>query len=149
MKLIQKKKSFCLVMIFFILVMFVAPLVTFGIAPPNPEEENTTYHPLVDLPFIDKGDSSLKGYLEGIFKLLLSLSILFAVIMVTLGGVLYMTTDAIGGKAEGKDMIRRALLGLLLALVSWIILNTINPDLLTLDISPGGSAKEEAPADGP
>ena len=46
------------------------------------------------------------------------------------GAIQYMTTDAISGKEEGKERITKALLGLLLAVGAWLILSTINPDLL-------------------
>lgn len=131
MELIQKKKGLCFLMILFILLMFVIPLITFG--------QEGGFKPLEPLPFIRDGGNDLGSYLEGIFKFLLSISVLFAVVMVTWGGVLYITTDAIGGKSEGKKKITQAILGLLLALVSWLILNTINPDLLNFVINPEDS----------
>lgn len=41
-----------------------------------------------------------------------------------------MTTGSVGGKNEAKECITNALFGLLLAISSWLILNTINPLLL-------------------
>ncbi|MEI8175100.1 MAG: hypothetical protein WCG28_04080, partial [bacterium] len=41
-----------------------------------------------------------------------------------------MTSELISSKEAGKESIRNALLGLLLALGAWLILNTLNPDLL-------------------
>src|SRR5690606_22709225 len=61
---------------------------------------------------------------------------ILAVIMITLGGIQYMTTDAISGKTEGKAVITRALLGLMLALASWLILYTINPNILNFSLNP-------------
>ena len=49
-----------------------------------------------------------------------------------LGG--YMMTDLISSKQNARQMISEVVLGLLLLLAVWIILNQINPDLLNLNI---------------
>lgn len=54
-----------------------------------------------------------------------------AFIMMVLGGFTYMTAgDNPGRIKEGTDYIKNAIFGLLLALISWLILFTINPDLV-------------------
>jgi cell wall-associated NlpC family hydrolase len=75
-------------------------------------------------------DSQLADYFGMIFKILIGLAGVLAVIMIFYGGVQYMTTDAIGDKEEGKKRIWNAVIGLLIALGSYTILNTVNPDLL-------------------
>ena len=72
-------------------------------------------------------------YLTGMVKLLIMVAGVLAVIMIMLGGIQYMSSDAISGKEEGKEKITQALFGLLLAIASWLILNTINPDLLIIN----------------
>ena len=57
-----------------------------------------------------------------------------AVIMIAYGGIRYMSTDAIHGKSEGREIITAALMGLLLILFSYILLKTINPDILKFDL---------------
>ena len=42
-----------------------------------------------------------------------------------------MTSEVISGKEAGKETITHAILGLLLALGAFLILNTINPKLLS------------------
>jgi hypothetical protein len=54
--------------------------------------------------------------------------------MILLGGVQYMTSEAMGSKEAGKEKIKNALWGLRLAIISWLILSTINPDLLNISI---------------
>jgi lipoprotein-anchoring transpeptidase ErfK/SrfK len=44
-----------------------------------------------------------------------------------------MTTDAVGAKSDGISKMNNAVLGLLLAFGIYIILNTINPNILNLD----------------
>ena len=58
-----------------------------------------------------------------------------AVLMIVVGGFQYMLGESIGMKSAGRERATSAVLGLGLLLVSWLILNTINPDLLTLDLS--------------
>ena len=106
------------------------------------------YQPLAPLPakffedFTPGGSGmnnmyDLPNYLSGMFKILLALAGLLAVVMIVIGGIEYMSTDAISGKSEGKERITNAVLGLLLALVSWLLLYTINPKLLEFNFNAG------------
>ena len=52
-----------------------------------------------------------------------------------IGGLQYMSTDAISGKQEGKERITQALFGLGLAIASWLILATISPTLLKVNLT--------------
>lgn len=72
----------------------------------------------------------IADYVETMFKIGIGLAALFAVFMIILGGFQYMTSESIGGKGDGKEKIEGALWGLALALGSFLILNTINPQLL-------------------
>ncbi len=74
----------------------------------------------------------LATYIAGMYKLFIALSAVIAVVMIVYGGILYMSTDAIYNKTEGKTIIIRTLWGLLLIIGSYVILNTINPTLLSL-----------------
>lgn len=107
-----------------------------------------TYTPLAPLPGTtdstncdtnSKGEeecaTTLETYLPGIFKLAIGISGVLAVIMIVVGGIEYISTDAIQGKTEGKERIQNALWGLLLVFVSWLILYTINPDLLKMNLN--------------
>jgi hypothetical protein len=51
-----------------------------------------------------------------------------------MGGIEYMTSELVSSKEAGKERIRDALFGLLLALGAWTLLYTINPDLLKSDV---------------
>ncbi len=73
---------------------------------------------------------TLTTYLPFVFNLAIGAAAALAVVMIVIGGLRYMTTEAVGGKEGGKDMIRRAIWGLVLALASWLILFTINPNLV-------------------
>ncbi len=90
------------------------------------------YVPLVPLPGIEKDVGiSLENYLGAMFKIGIGLAGVFAVLMIIIGGI-----EFIGGasspsaRTEAKGRITNAILGLILALGSWLILNTVNPALL-------------------
>ncbi len=90
------------------------------------------------------GKTQANSYLEGIFILAIAVAGGLAVIMIIWGGIQYMSTDAISGKSEAKNTIQNAIWGLLLAISAWLILNTINPNLVKFDLSlpklgPGGT----------
>lgn len=84
--------------------------------------------------------TNLGTYLTGMFKVGVAGAGVLAFLMIVWGGFTYLSTDAITGKEEGKAYIERAIGGLILALTSFIILNTINPDLVELDLTFGGPA---------
>jgi hypothetical protein len=95
------------------------------------------YQPLAPIPGlnnIDVQNGDLLSYVTAIFKLVLGIAGVLAVIMIIIGGLEYLTSESIQSKSDGKDRIFNALKGLLIAAVSWILLNTINPDLLKFNI---------------
>lgn len=95
-----------------------------------------TYTLLAELPGIDPTPTH-GNYLSGMVKLIIGLTTALAVLMMVYAGVF----GYIGGatnqssRSAAKERMWGALLGLTLALVSYIILNTINPDLLSLDLT--------------
>ncbi|GEM_PF-5647708 len=99
------------------------------------------------------GKTNLATYLTGIFKVGVAGAGVLAFLMIVWGGFTYLSTDVITGKEEGKARIERAVGGLILALTSYIILNTINPSLVSLDLYFGAPADQSkmnrlaAPAD--
>ncbi len=75
------------------------------------------------------------NYLNILIKIFIGICAVLAMIMIVIGGIEYMTSELISGKAEGKERITNAIFGLLLALGSYAILNTINPQLLDVSLS--------------
>jgi len=80
-------------------------------------------------------NSKLGEYLNIMIRLFIGICAVLAVIMIVVGGIEYMTSELPGNKGHGKETIMNAIFGLLLALGSWLILFTINPDLLRSDLS--------------
>lgn len=92
------------------------------------DNSNYSTTPLAPLPgFTENPD--LGGWLKSLFTILIAIAGILALIMIIVGGVTYMTSDAFGKKQDGKMYIINAIAGLILALGAWVILNTINPDL--------------------
>jgi len=77
---------------------------------------------------------SLGQYLNGLFILGIGVATALAVVTITIGGVQYMVTANSDNKTAAREKITGAVWGLLLALASFVILNTINPDLLKFEI---------------
>jgi len=61
----------------------------------------------------------------------MGLGVLLAVLMFAVGGVQYMLSDAITDKSDAKDRMVSAIVGLLILLGTALILNTINPRILS------------------
>ena len=69
-------------------------------------------------------------------KIFIGLCAVLSVVMIVIGGIEYMTSELAHSKEDGKNRIMQAILGLLIALGSWALLNTINPDLLNSEFNP-------------
>ena len=100
---------------------------------------NMTYHILEPSAFSSFGLNStdapnLPSFLSAAFQFGLAIAAALAVIMIVWGGVEIMLSESVFKKDDGKKKIQDAIWGLLLALVSWLILFTINPDILKFKI---------------
>lgn len=76
---------------------------------------------------------TIGGYVNKMVGIIIAVAGVLAVVMLVVGGVQYMTTDALAGKTNARETITKALLGLILALGSYLILRTINPNLLNIE----------------
>ena len=83
----------------------------------------------------DKENKLIGRYLNIMLRIFIGICAVAAVMMIVVGGLEYMTMDLVSSKEHARSRINGAILGLLLALGSWAILNQINPDLLKTDFS--------------
>lgn len=81
----------------------------------------------------DPSTVSLAQFFNTLFKTAIVVGAMLAVMRLGYAGFVYMTTDLPGNKSSARSVISQALLGLLLLLSVWLILNQINPDILNLD----------------
>jgi hypothetical protein len=58
------------------------------------------------------------------------LAVVIAVVQLVIGGMEYALSEGLTKKEDAKGRIWAAIGGLMLALLSWLILNTINPDFV-------------------
>jgi hypothetical protein len=80
-----------------------------------------------------RGPLSFSSYINLMIEIIIGFLGIISVVMIMVAGVQYMTTDAMGQKSQARDRILNAVIGLLIAIGSFIILNTINPNLLKLE----------------
>lgn len=76
----------------------------------------------------------LPSVLNALFVLAISIGAVLAVLRIAYAGYLYLKGDIWGNKSKAKDYLQDAVFGLVLLLAVWVILHSINPDLLNLDI---------------
>jgi hypothetical protein len=83
--------------------------------------------------FIAQKDTHLPNFLLFIFKVALGIAGLSALVMITIGGVMYVSSagnQATAGTA--KRIITDALVGLIMVFFTWLLLYVINPDLVKI-----------------
>jgi hypothetical protein len=134
------KKTF--IFLFLISTLFLAPSQAKEVRAANTD----SYIVLAPLPgttdcenrAVKSGEScrtDLPTYLTGIFKLFIALAAIIAILTIIWAGIKYMSAEKIGSKKEAIESIQNALWGLLLIILSFIILNTINPKILNFNLS--------------
>ena len=91
-----------------------------------------TYEMTVDYPTIGgvTPTDELTGYIRYIYLFGLSLVGITALGALVYGGFTYMLSGTVTSKDDAKKYIWGAISGLVLALAAYLILNTINPDLV-------------------
>lgn len=108
---------------------------------------NFDYQLLERIPGQTSTWSDLPSYVKAIINAALILIVLSAVFMVTVGGFLYLTSAGNTSKAgTAKSIITDSLIGLGLAMLAYLILYVINPDLVNLRLSQLSTSTPAAPS---
>ncbi|KKS14786.1 MAG: hypothetical protein UU71_C0020G0004 [Parcubacteria group bacterium GW2011_GWB1_41_6] len=101
-------------------------------------QETKTYTLLQPLPGMEQTmpvGTILPAYLSVLFKFMLVLAGALAVLMIVFGGIMYITSGGNASSIEkAKSRIWSAIGGLVLAIAAYLILYTINPNLVNLDL---------------
>ncbi len=137
MKFSRKILIFCLSIL--VLVAFIHAGSVFA-------QDSTEYKLLEPIPsFVgdSEGVTTANEYIPGVIRLIIALSGALAVIKIIFGGIQYMSTDSFSGKNQGRQTIQNALFGLILVISAWLILHTINPNLVEFDFSIEGQSLGE------
>ncbi|HAT68253.1 MAG: hypothetical protein A2481_03790 [Candidatus Yonathbacteria bacterium RIFOXYC2_FULL_47_9] len=98
------------------------------------------YTPLASLPIGPGGSEpatwTLSTYLSGAIKLLVASAGALAVVMLVIGGTQYVAAGINpSAKGDAKERIGNALIGLILVLTSYLILNSIDPKLVQFNLT--------------
>lgn len=76
----------------------------------------------------------LTSFINAAFKVVLSIGAILAVLRIAYAGWQYMSSDAWGEKSHAKEILGDVIIGLLLLLSVYLILNQINPQITKLNI---------------
>ncbi len=100
------------------------------------QSQGLQYTLLEKIPGVPSVGSDLKSYVEGIYRMALIIVTLSAVLMLSIGGFMYLTSAGnTSSAATAKGIIWDSIIGLAIALVAWLILNVINPDLVNVTLN--------------
>ncbi|MBI2439396.1 MAG: hypothetical protein HYV45_02250 [Candidatus Moranbacteria bacterium] len=136
----RKFFSFLFLGLFFLGFFFLFP--EYGLA----QTVGLKYTPLEKLPGTENVGSDLPEYVQAIYNLGLAIVTLSAVLMLSIGGFMYLTsagnTSAMG---SAKGVIFDALIGLVIALTAWLLLNVINPDLVKVNTNGISATSSQTP----
>ena len=116
-------------------IFFFTILITllFGAVPAFAAEAGE-FRPLAPIPNLDTGqDATLGSYINSVFFLVISIAAMLAVLRIVLGGFQYMTQEAVSQQQQARQTIQNAVVGLLLLLGVYLILTTINPEILNFN----------------
>lgn len=105
--------------------------------PTEPSDEAVPLEPsAATAPAGTKTESASPGPLfQKLYQWGIGIAVVLAVLMIVIGGLEYILSAANPtAKEEGKKYITGAILGLVLALFSYVLLQTINPDLINFNI---------------
>ena len=114
--------------------------------------EDIPFEPSIKIPSLDVGGdsvgppapititgdfSALTKYISGIYRFGMAITGILAVIVLALGGITWLTSGGNANSiAKAKQYIWGSITGLVLALLSYTLLNMVNPDIVALKRPP-------------
>lgn len=94
--------------------------------------------------------ADLPSYVKAIYRIALIIVTLSAVLMISIGGFMYLTSAGnTSSMGTAKGIIFDSLIGLIIALCAWLVLNVINPDLVNVNITSFAPISLSTPPTGP
>lgn len=82
-------------------------------------------------------NNDIGSYTNSLFKFGIMVCVLTAAIYIGIGAFNYFAAAGNASMAEkGKEIIQRSIIGLVLALVAWIIISTVSTQFVNLEVSP-------------
>ncbi len=96
--------------------------------------ENAMVYIPLEKTFITQTDTYLPNFLRFIFKTGVVIAGISALVMLIIGGIMYVGSAGNQATAtSAKGVIRDALLGVIMVFFSWLLLFVINPDLISIE----------------
>jgi len=93
------------------------------------------YTPMENIPGTTTDISNFPAYVMAIYKFAIWAVGLSSLFMISIGGFMYFTSAGNTSKMEGgKRVIADAIYGLIAVLFAWLILNTINSNLVNISL---------------
>lgn len=121
----KNKKITKIIFLFFLLYAVAMPFLSLA--------ADIKYEPMEAIPGFGY-PSNFPDYIISIFKFGIWIAGISAVIMIMVGGYIYMTSAGNNARMEkAKGIITDAIIGLILALTSWLLLYIINPHLTQIE----------------
>lgn len=108
------------------------------------QQQQGGFVPLVSIPGVQAGKVDLAGFFNSLFRLFIAAAAAIAIVRIVWAGFKYMTVESIRDKGESREKILDALIGLLLALGTFMLLSIINPNLTNIG---GGVTRVEIKGD--
>lgn len=102
---------------------------------------NTTsgFVPLAPIPGLTQGvtadQAGLANFFNNLYKYLIGLAAVLAVIEIIWGGLEISTKDSVSKQSDGKERIQQAIFGLVLVLSPVLVFSIINPSILNLSLN--------------
>ncbi|MBC7073984.1 hypothetical protein H5T58_01185 [Candidatus Parcubacteria bacterium] len=135
-KIFQKTKNLFILFVLFLLIPTIA-IKAISIPPlpsiPLPSIPSGSSTPATSTVLLEIGPTeNIPDLAVRLYNWLVRIAGVLALLMIILGGVQYtfFSTASPGKVEDAKDKIRQAIIGLLIVLASWLILNIINPELV-------------------
>lgn len=91
---------------------------------------NITYTPLEPIPGVNTTSTDLPHFLQSLYGILITLGGIIAVGSLVWAGTVYMTSEISEKKRAARLRIQATFWGLLILISSYLVINTINPQLL-------------------
>ncbi len=111
-------------------------LAFFGIIAPHTFAQG--FVPLTNIPgltSVQPDSAGLASFLNNLYKYLVGLAAVLAVVEIIWGGLEISTQDSVSKNQAGKERIQQAILGLVLVLSPVLVFTIINPSILNLSLN--------------
>lgn len=137
--------------------LFVTSIVLFfGLAPHVFADGFVPLAKIPGLTDVQPTQGGLADFFNNLYKYLIGLAAVFAVIEIIWGGLEISTKDSVSKQTDGKERIYNAIFGLVLVLSPVLVFSVINPNILNLslnlpklDTAPNATSSGSGPGTGP